>query len=504
MPENINNKLVAWGFEADSHAIAMLAYWDRELVCRYANQLYIEWFGKRRDEMIDKIKMQDLFGELFYNNLPYITGVLEGRIQRFELDIKVPSGETRTAVATYSPDYENGEVRGFFVHIEDVTKHFDRKPYNQLNIQHDYDSETDFGGKILEEVTGTLKASLLTGFPGITKLSKQHYISESKLKRDFKAKFNSSIFSYYRNLQMALAEKYLEEKKCSKKQLAIIFNFSNPSNFSACYKRYLSTKSANNLIENIQKATDEQYKTFVSQAPFAIAMLDTEMKYLAFSNKWITDYNYDEAKLAGTIHEGIFPELKSKFDDIYKTALNGKINKCDEELIERADGSKVWIKWDIRPWYNYKNVIGGLLICTEDISALKLKDLENIRILEILNKTNEIARIGTWNKNFKKNAATWSKITKEILEAPENADPASSINLNLYKEGKSRDLVKETFNKAFENGLPFDIEVDLITFKGNLKRVRVIGYPEVLNGTCEAIAGIFHDITNFHNFKNKK
>jgi PAS domain S-box-containing protein len=492
MLENINRNLIEWDhLEVSDHAIDMLAYWDRNLICRYANHAYLEWFGKSQKEMIDKIKMQDLLGDLFSKYSPYITGVLEGKVQRFERDIEVPSGEIRKAIATLSPDYENEKVKGFFIYVSDITS---KKPESQLNDFHDYENNALTGEKILDEVINTLKSSLLVGFPGILKLSKLHFISESKLKRDFKAKYNSSIFSYYRNLQMELAEKYLQEKKCSKKQLAIILNFSNPSNFSACYRKYQDAKNTNRLIENIHKVADERYRTFISQAPYAIAMVDKELKYLAFSNKWLTDYGYDGNKLTGTVHY-IFPELQLRLKEIYAAALNGEINKCEEEFIERADGSKVWIKWDIRPWYNYKNVVGGLLICTENISDYKRKDLENIKISEILSKTNEIARIGAWNRDFKNDTAMWSKITKELMEVPDDFDPGSNVPFNFYKEGNSRDLLKKAFNDALKKGLPFDVEADLITAKGNLKRVRVIGYPEFSNGVCEKIAGIFQDIS---------
>ena len=66
------------------------------------------------------------------------------------------------------------------------------------------------------------------------------------------------IFSYYRNLQMQLADRYISEKKYNKKQVAEILNFSNPSNFSACYQKYLKEKATKKLIEELKKANDEK------------------------------------------------------------------------------------------------------------------------------------------------------------------------------------------------------------------------------------------------------
>lgn len=103
------------------HVSAMLAYWDKNLVCRFANSAYMEWFGKKREEMVNKITIQELLGALYEKNLPYIKGVLQGQVQTFEREIPLPSGTTRHSLANYFPDVINGEVQGFFVHVADIS-----------------------------------------------------------------------------------------------------------------------------------------------------------------------------------------------------------------------------------------------------------------------------------------------------------------------------------------------------------------------------------------------
>lgn len=100
---------------------AMLAYWDRNLVCRFANSAYRDWFGKTKEEMIDKMTIRELLGELYVLNEPYILGALKGIPQTFEREIKTPSGELRYSLANYYPNIINGEVLGFYVHVADIT-----------------------------------------------------------------------------------------------------------------------------------------------------------------------------------------------------------------------------------------------------------------------------------------------------------------------------------------------------------------------------------------------
>ncbi|MES1220255.1 MAG: PAS domain-containing protein [Bacteroidota bacterium] len=108
-------------FRITDEISTMLAYWDRHQVCRFANRAYLEWFGKRKEDMINKITMHELLGPLYHLNLPYIKAALEGKKQVFEREIPLPTGGTRHSLATYIPDIRDGEVMGFFAHVADVS-----------------------------------------------------------------------------------------------------------------------------------------------------------------------------------------------------------------------------------------------------------------------------------------------------------------------------------------------------------------------------------------------
>ncbi|HEX5990414.1 MAG TPA: PAS domain-containing protein [Solirubrobacterales bacterium] len=101
---------------------ALVGYWDSELRNRMANAAYIEFFGKSPEELRGS-HIRDLLGEeLFAENLPYIEGALAGRKQLFDREIRTPSGEVRFTQASYIPDIADGEVRGFFVLVTDITE----------------------------------------------------------------------------------------------------------------------------------------------------------------------------------------------------------------------------------------------------------------------------------------------------------------------------------------------------------------------------------------------
>jgi PAS domain-containing protein len=63
---------------------SLVGYWDSQLVCRFANKPYLEWFSKTPEEMIG-LSMASVLGDrLFQQNLPFINNALAGNCQQFE------------------------------------------------------------------------------------------------------------------------------------------------------------------------------------------------------------------------------------------------------------------------------------------------------------------------------------------------------------------------------------------------------------------------------------
>ena len=100
----------------------LVSYWDKELICRFANQTYAEWFGLSPAAMLGQ-SLQDIFGvQAFELNELQIRTALKGETQRFECSQARADGSVRYMLATFLPDANlAGEVIGVFVLVSDVT-----------------------------------------------------------------------------------------------------------------------------------------------------------------------------------------------------------------------------------------------------------------------------------------------------------------------------------------------------------------------------------------------
>ena len=114
------NALIAICLRVVDSVDAMLGYWDRNEVCRFANKAYMRSCGKSSDELIGKMKMKEFLGPLYEQRKPYIKKTLAGKKQIFEEELKLPDGSIGHYIATYTPDKIKGKVSGFFDHIADI------------------------------------------------------------------------------------------------------------------------------------------------------------------------------------------------------------------------------------------------------------------------------------------------------------------------------------------------------------------------------------------------
>ena len=113
------------------------------------------------------------------------------------------------------------------------------------------------------------------------------------------------------------------------------------------------------------RSTEEMLRRFIENAPVAMAMLDTQMRYLYVSRRWLSDFDLESQQVIGRSHYDVFPDIPEQWKEVHERCLAGAIEKRDEDPFPRADGHTDWVHWEIHPWYEGSGAIGGIVIMSE-------------------------------------------------------------------------------------------------------------------------------------------
>ncbi len=125
----------------------------------------------------------------------------------------------------------------------------------------------------------------------------------------------------------------------------------------------------------------ELLKLFIEHAPAALVMFDKEMRFLAASRRWIDIHDLRGREIVGCGLYEIIPDIPERWRAINVRCLAGEVMRADHDRFDRADGSVLFLRWEVRPWRDAAGEIGGLILFMEDLtertrSQVRLKQSE--------------------------------------------------------------------------------------------------------------------------------
>jgi len=114
---------------------ASISYYDRNLICRFANRAHREQFGIAPETMVGRSGSAIFGDEWMERYRPYVDGVFAGELQRFEISHPAPDGSERILHVELVPEWADGAVVGYLAFGTDVTR--DKQAANALQAAKD-------------------------------------------------------------------------------------------------------------------------------------------------------------------------------------------------------------------------------------------------------------------------------------------------------------------------------------------------------------------------------
>lgn len=106
-------------------------------------------------------------------------------------------------------------------------------------------------------------------------------------------------------------------------------------------------------------------------------------------------------------------------------------------------------------------------------------------------------RLGAWSVDLTAMKWVWSDEVKTIHEVPPDYEPSSQDALSFYTPD-SQELLMEAFDACARQGVPFDLELQLVTAKGREVWIRALGEAERdAQGSITHVRGAIQDVSRF-------
>jgi PAS domain S-box-containing protein len=262
-----------------------------------------------------------------------------------------------------------------------------------------------------------------------------------------------------------------------------------------------------NALEKFQLQRDHQgiqddlvksetlFRALIENNADAIIVINEQVEFIYQSPavERLTGFNFNDLagkKLFDFIHPDDLEDYRRFFEQVLQIPGIAIPNKF--RFIQKSHGY-IYTDGTIINLLHDKNV-NALVINYRD-NTRKIKAEEEKKALEVLlDKATNLARIGSYELDLSTGKLYWSGLTKQIHEVEDSYTPTVESATGFYKEGPSRKTISDQLNITITTGKTLDLELQIITAKGNERWVRIISEPQMINGECVKIRGSFQDI----------
>jgi PAS domain S-box-containing protein len=220
---------------------------------------------------------------------------------------------------------------------------------------------------------------------------------------------------------------------------------------------------------SLLRTREELLKNFVKNVPAGVAMLDRDMLYLQVSERFCSDYAIDSSQVLGRSHYELFPDIPDRWKEIHRRALQGETLRADEDLWNREDGT-MWVRWEIRPWWNSDCLQGGVLIFTEDITHIKQSE-------ESLSKVNQ--------KLIQAHEEERTRIARELHDDICQRIAVLVVRLDDFRRGQSESLSQpRELGQASQELQNLASDVQALSHRLHSSKLQYLGLAAAAAGFC--------------------
>ena len=234
----------------------------------------------------------------------------------------------------------------------------------------------------------------------------------------------------------------------------------------------------------------------IEDAPLALAMFDREMRYIRTSGRWRVEQNLEDSDLIGRCHYDVAAYMSAEWKAGHLRCLAGATERCDRERYLGADGSEVWVRWEVTPWYEESGRVGGLVIMTEDLTE-QIRASDRIEQSETrLRLAAEIADLTVWDYSFERRSLAFASGRTPTAYSGDLSYERLVREWLARVHEDDRGRVAALWTQAMEAGVLFNSEYRQYDHLGRAAwHQNVADTIRDAEGRPERIVGVVRDVT---------
>jgi len=243
------------------------------------------------------------------------------------------------------------------------------------------------------------------------------------------------------------------------------------------------------------KQMEENLRLFCEHAPVAIAMLDTELRHVVTSQRWMREFGLEGQDITGRCHYDVFPEIPERWREIHQRCLKGAVERAEEDRLVRADGSIRRSRWEIHPWYKVSGAVGGIIIFSEDITNRKRVEeaLDESRERLSLALASSGAAVFEWN--MVNNTRIWDANVHRLLGTDPRKFKGTTEEFLKVIHPEDREAMRAALGAVSEMGR-LEVEYRAVLPDGSIRHVASRGKVQRDGeGRALRLTGVTWDIT---------
>jgi PAS domain S-box-containing protein len=221
------------------------------------------------------------------------------------------------------------------------------------------------------------------------------------------------------------------------------------------------------------RASERHLRAFIEYAPVAVAMFDREIRYLAASRCWITDYGFGHSDLTGICLYDLIPNLPEKWRESHRRGLAGEKQHLGEDVWIRADGAEQWVSSSVYPWSDPQGNVGGIIISAEDISQRKLNE-QLLHDAKLAAETANAAK-STFLANMSHEIRTPLNgilgMTELVLDTQLTEAQRENLSLVRFSADSLLSIINDILDFSKIEAGKLDIELIPFQFRGSLRQI---------------------------------